>query len=77
MEERLYGWREDIGSNAVEVHIHHLRAKLGTASSARYAAWDIRSNDVPRIRLFAILALVTALVWGGSSRACWDRRFWV
>lgn len=29
LEERIYGWREDIGSNAVEVHIHHLRAKLG------------------------------------------------
>ena len=28
LEERLYGWREEIGSNAVEVHIHHLRAKL-------------------------------------------------
>jgi DNA-binding response OmpR family regulator len=30
LEERLYGWQEDIGSNAVEVHIHHLRAKLGS-----------------------------------------------
>lgn len=29
LEERLYGWQEEIGSNAVEVHIHHLRAKLG------------------------------------------------
>ncbi|MDI1328180.1 MAG: response regulator [Brevundimonas sp.] len=29
LEERLYGWQEDIGSNAVEVHIHHLRAKFG------------------------------------------------
>lgn len=29
LENRLYGWQEDIGSNAVEVHIHHLRAKLG------------------------------------------------
>lgn len=29
LEERLYGWQEDIGSNAVEVHIHNLRAKLG------------------------------------------------
>lgn len=29
LEDRLYGWQEDIGSNAVEVHIHHLRAKLG------------------------------------------------
>ena len=30
LEERLYGWQEEIGSNAIEVHIHNLRAKLGT-----------------------------------------------
>jgi DNA-binding response OmpR family regulator len=29
IEERLYGWDEEIGSNAVEVHIHGLRRKLG------------------------------------------------
>lgn len=29
LEERLYGWQEDIDSNAVEVHIHNLRQKLG------------------------------------------------
>jgi len=29
LEEKLYGWGEEIGSNAVEVHIHHLRKKLG------------------------------------------------
>lgn len=29
LEERLYGWNEPIGSNAVEVHIHNLRRKLG------------------------------------------------
>jgi DNA-binding response OmpR family regulator len=29
LEERLYGWNESIGSNAVEVHVHHLRRKLG------------------------------------------------
>lgn len=29
LEERLYGWNEEVGSNAVEVHIHHLRKKLG------------------------------------------------
>lgn len=31
LEERLYGWQEDVESNTVEVHIHHLRAKLGRA----------------------------------------------
>lgn len=29
LEERLYGWNEEVGSNAVEVHVHNLRAKLG------------------------------------------------
>jgi DNA-binding response OmpR family regulator len=29
LEDKLYGWNETIGSNAVEVHIHHLRRKLG------------------------------------------------
>ena len=28
LEERLYGWDEEIASNAVEVHIHGLRRKL-------------------------------------------------
>jgi two-component system, OmpR family, response regulator QseB len=29
LEEKLYGWNEAIGSNAVEVHIHNVRKKLG------------------------------------------------
>lgn len=29
IEERLYGWEEAIASNAVEVHLHKLRRKLG------------------------------------------------
>ena len=29
IEERLYGWQEEIESNAVEVHVHKLRQKLG------------------------------------------------
>ena len=31
LEERLYGWNEEIASNAVEVHIHGLRRKLDAA----------------------------------------------
>ena len=30
LEEALYGWNEEVGSNAVEVHIHNLRNKLGS-----------------------------------------------
>ena len=29
LEEKLYGWRDEINSNAVEVYIHGLRKKLG------------------------------------------------
>lgn len=31
LEERLYGWGEEVESNAVEVHIYSLRRKLGAA----------------------------------------------
>lgn len=30
LEEQLYAWGEEIGSNTVEVFIHHLRRKLGS-----------------------------------------------
>jgi two-component system response regulator QseB len=30
IEEKLYGWDEEVSSNAVEVHVHHLRRKLGS-----------------------------------------------
>lgn len=29
LEGRLYSWGEEVASNAIEVHIHHLRKKLG------------------------------------------------
>ncbi|MFP8968242.1 response regulator [Pokkaliibacter sp. CJK22405] len=29
LEEQLYGWGEEVESNSLEVHVHHLRKKLG------------------------------------------------
>jgi two-component system response regulator QseB len=29
LEEAVYGWDQEVGSNAIEVHLHHLRKKLG------------------------------------------------
>ena len=29
LEESVYGWGDEIGSNSIEVHLHHLRKKLG------------------------------------------------
>jgi DNA-binding response OmpR family regulator len=30
LEQSLYGWDQEVESNAVEVHVHHLRRKLGS-----------------------------------------------
>jgi len=30
LEERIYRWGDEVESNAVEVHIHNLRKKLGS-----------------------------------------------
>lgn len=31
LEESVYGWGAEVGSNAIEVHLHHLRRKLGAS----------------------------------------------
>ena len=43
LEEKLYGWNEEIESNAVEVHIHALRRKLGADAirNVRGVGWMI------------------------------------
>ena len=28
LEESIYGWEGDVESNAIDVHVHHLRRKL-------------------------------------------------
>ena len=32
LEEQLYGWDQGAESNALEVHIHHLRRRVGKAT---------------------------------------------
>jgi two-component system OmpR family response regulator/two-component system response regulator QseB len=31
LEQRLYGWGQEVESNTIEVHVHHLRRKLGSS----------------------------------------------
>lgn len=44
LEGRLYAWGEEIASNAVEVHVHHLRKKLGNdlITTVRGVGYTIR-----------------------------------
>ena len=51
IEEKLYGWNQEVANNAVEVHIHHLRKKAGRTihphpSRCRLSAWapDVRRS---------------------------------
>lgn len=47
LEEKLYGWNEEIDSNAVEVHIHALRKKLGAEAirNVRGVGWMIAKAE--------------------------------
>ncbi len=47
IEEKLYGWQEEVESNAVEVHIHHLRAKLGPGLIHTVRGIGYRLGDEP------------------------------
>jgi two-component system response regulator QseB len=31
LEESVYGWHQEVGSNSIEVHLHNLRKKIGSA----------------------------------------------
>lgn len=43
LEEKLYNWDDAVGSNALEVHIHHLRKKIGndTIRTVRGAGYTL------------------------------------
>ena len=45
LEEQLYGWQEEVESNAVEVHIHNLRSKIGrdAIETVRGAGYRMRT----------------------------------
>lgn len=47
LEERLYGWQEDVESNTVEVHVHKLRAKLGAGFIETVRGAGYRLADAP------------------------------
>jgi two-component system response regulator QseB len=46
LEEAVYGWKDGVESNAIDVHIHALRKKLGTAAirNVRGVGWMIGAN---------------------------------
>jgi DNA-binding response OmpR family regulator len=43
IESRIYGWKDDVRSNAVEVVIHGLRKKCGNdiIKNVRGAGWTV------------------------------------
>ena len=46
LETRLYAWGEEVTSNALEVHVHHLRKKLGSdlIKTVRGVGYTIRPS---------------------------------
>ena len=50
LEQRLYGWNEPVESNAVEVHLHALRRKLGAEAirNVRGVGWSLAPAPATR-----------------------------
>jgi len=48
LEDTLYGWGDEVGSNAIEVHIHHLRRKISPdlIMTVRSAGYGLRLDAV-------------------------------
>jgi DNA-binding response OmpR family regulator len=48
LEDKLYGWNDAVESNAVEVHIHALRKKLGAdlIRNVRGVGWMAAKPDI-------------------------------
>jgi len=47
LEDAVYGWGEEVGSNSIEVHLHHLRRKLeaGIIRNIRGVGYQITSIE--------------------------------
>ncbi len=46
LENKLYSWGEEVASNALEVHVHHLRKKLGAdfIATVRGVGYTVKSQ---------------------------------
>jgi DNA-binding response OmpR family regulator len=49
LEQHLYAWGQEVESNAIEVHVHHLRRKLGSEliQTVRGVGYVLRKEDNP------------------------------
>ena len=50
LEEKLYGWDEEPGSNTIEVYVHGLRKKLGAdlIRNVRGVGYAVAGRDAAR-----------------------------
>ncbi|NQD37680.1 response regulator [Permianibacter sp. IMCC34836] len=50
LEQTLYSWEDEVGSNTIEVHVHHLRKKLGNdlIRTVRGIGYTIDSTTSPQ-----------------------------
>ena len=60
LEDAVYGWGEEVGSNSIEVHVHHLRRKLAPELIRNVRGVSYRI-DVSLPRLAAVLGAPAGL----------------
>ncbi len=51
LEDKLYGWKDEVSSNAVEVYVHGLRKKLGAEliQNVRGVGYMVPPTVMPRL----------------------------
>lgn len=47
IEDKLYSWDQEVDSNAVEVHIHHLRKKIGSEFIKTHRGLGYQLGEMP------------------------------
>ena len=67
LEQHLYSWGQEVESNAVEVHVHHLRRKLGSGviQTVRGVGYLLPRESPAHERQCAVAAAPAAGCW------CW------
>ncbi len=76
IQEKLYNWDDEVSSNAVEVHIHHLRRKLGngfirTIHGVGYTLGMRREASQPAAAFDLIFSLLALMTWCTASVVAW------
>jgi DNA-binding winged helix-turn-helix (wHTH) protein len=70
LKEALYGWGEKIESNAVQVHVHHLRKKLGKSMIRTIHAIGYTADKLVTLAAMAVATAAATAAQAAAASVC-------